>query len=449
MSSSFTPADFAAGRTSRLPNFNKRSLPERAAIVAQWAGLSAQEQAVLLGLAGLQPGQADHLLENVVGTFALPLAIAVNFQINGKEALVPMVTAEPGVVEACGFAANLARAHGGFKCRTLMPPAAGGFIQVGDLPDAMAAAKTLLEAQDDLRSEAERATPALAARGGKLKEIVLNPYPETAAGPTLEVVLELDPGDLSPAEANHAVQAVCEALAPRIVDLTGGRAVHYAAMPPAPRRLVRAECTVTADLLQRPAAEGEAGLDGHVAARAIADQSALAAVDSVRGFAHRQGILSAACAIALATGNDPHAVEIEAHAYAEAPGRRALAVWTPGTQDRLHGSLTLPVPVVLPAAGPVPHPGVQVALKILGVKNADELAHVVAAAGLAQNLAALHASVREPILPGHLDRRARALARAAGAEDALVEQVAQRLLDERNVKLERAQELVAEMAHGQ
>lgn len=449
MSSSFTPADFAAGRTSRLPNFNKRSLPERAAIVAQWAGLSAQEQAVLLGLAGLQPGQADHLLENVVGTFALPLAIAVNFQINDREVLVPMVTAEPGVVAACSSAANLARAHGGFKCRTLMPPAAGGFIQIGDLPDLPAAAKTVQEAQDDLRAETERAMPALGARGGRLKEIVLNPYPETAAGPALEVILEIDSGDLSSAEASRTVQAACEALAARIVDLIGGRAVQFAAMPPGIRRLVRAECTVTADLLERPAAEGESGLDGQVAARAIAEQSALAAVDSVRGFAHRQGILNAACAIALATGNDPHAMAVWAHAYAEVPGRRALAVWTPGTQGRLHGSLALPVPVALPVAGPAPHPGVQVALKILGVKNADELAHVVAAAGLAQNLAALHASAHEPILPGHLDRQARALARAAGADDALVEQVARRLLDERNVKLERAQELVAEMAHGQ
>jgi len=449
MSSSFTPADFAAGRTSRLPNFSKRSLPERAAIVAQWAGLTAQEQAVLLGLAGLQPGQADQLLENVVGTFALPLAIAVNFQINGKEILVPMVTAEPGVVAACSFAANLARAHGGFKCQTLMPPATGGFIQICDVPDALAAMHTVQAAHDDLRTETERAMPALVARGGKLKEIVLNPYPETSAGPTLEVILEVDLGDLPPAEASHAVQAACEALAPRIVDLTGGRAVQYAAMPPGTRRLVRAECTVTADLLERPGAEGEAGMDGHAAARAIAEQSALAAVDSVRGFAYRQGILSAACAVALATGNDPHAVAISSHAYAETPGRRALAVWVPDTRDRLHGSLTLPVPVALPAAGPVPHPGVQVALKILGIKNADELAHVVAAAGLAQNLTALHASAREPILPGHLARQAHALARAAGAEDALVEQVAQRLLDERNVKLERAQELVAEMAHGQ
>jgi hydroxymethylglutaryl-CoA reductase len=168
----------------------------------------------------------------------------------------------------------------------------------------------------------------------------------------------------------------------------------------------------------------------------------------VRGFAHRQGILSAAGAVAVATGNDLHAIAALAHAYAESPGRRALAVWTPDTRDRLHGSLTLPVPVALPAAGPVPHPGVQVALKILGVKNADELAHVVAAAGLAQNLAALHASARAPILPGHLARQAHALARAAGAEDELVERVAQQLLSESNVKLERAQELVAELAHG-
>jgi hydroxymethylglutaryl-CoA reductase len=320
-----------------------------------------------------------------------------------------------------------------------------GQIQVLALPDPAAAAEAVLAARAELLAEADRHAGSLVARGGGARAIEVRPLPETSAGPMLVVHLLVDTRD---AMGANTVNTICEALGPRIAELTGGRVLLRVLSNLSDRRLARAECTIPPDVLaRRDEASGQV-VAGATVARAIVEANAFAEADPYRAATHNKGIMNGIDAVALATGNDWRALEAGAHAYAARGGQyRALTEWRLDEHGRLRGALELPLAAGLIGGATHSHPTAQVALKILGVQRAEELAEIMAAVGLAQNLAALRALASEGLQHGHMGLHARQLALAAGAVGALVERVAARLISENDIHLSRAQELVAELAH--
>lgn len=419
--------------SSRLSGFYRRRRDERARIVAAWAGLTPDEQAALEGRAGLTAEQADHMIENVIGVYALPLGIATNFVINGRDVLVPMVVEEPSIVAGVSFAAKLAREGGGFTT-SADDPVMIGQIQVLDVADLDAAAARVLDAQDELLAEADCCDRVIVDLGGGARGLEVRPFPETPAGPMLVVHLLFDVRD---AMGANAVNTTVERLAPRIEALTGGRVSLRILSNLADRRKARAACTIPARAL---ATETMAGPD---VARAIVEAAVFAAVDPYRAATHNKGVMNGMDAVAIATGNDWRALEAGAHAWAARDGRyRSLTEWTLDAAGDLRGAIELPVAVGTVGGATRVHPAARAALKVLGSPGAQELAQIMAAVGLAQNLAAIRALATEGIQRGHMSLHARQVAVAAGAQGAEVDRIAARLVREGQIRVERARELL-------
>ena len=425
--------------SSRLPGFYKRPLAERAALVAQWAGLDTQSQAALLGLSGLNATQADHLIENVVGVFALPLGIATNFLINGRDYLIPMVIEEPSVVAGVSYAAKLARSGGGFHA-TSDEPVMIGQIQVlptGSLDEAEAA---ILEIKDELLKAANETDPVIVKWGGGARDVEIRRLEDTPAGPMLIVHLLFDVRD---AMGANTINTACERIAPMIEDATGGRVNLRILSNLADRRLARATCTIPPEVLQTDK------FDGDFVARSIVEAYAFAAADPYRAATHNKGIMNGMDAVCIATGNDWRALEAGAHAYAARDGRyTSLTRWWVDEDGNLRGRIELPVAVGTVGGTTRAHPTAQVALKILGVKSARELAEVMAAVGLAQNLAAIRALATEGIQHGHMRLHARQLAVSVGAVGEQIDMVAERMVAEGIIRLDRARAILEEIRRG-
>ena len=429
-----SPEDEA--KTSRLPGFYELSLEERAARVAQWAGLTPEEQATLLGTDGLALAQANQMIENVAGRYTLPLGIATNFLINSRDRLIPMAIEEPSVVAGVSYAAKMVRAGGGFRAeadRSLMI----GQVQVVGLADVDRAAEAVQAAREDILAEANRHDPMLIRLHGGAKDLEVRPLYDTLAGPMLIVRLIYDVRD---AMGANAVNTAVEAIAPLIARITGGRTLLRILSNLADRRLARAWARVPAEQLARE------GLDGREVARGIFQANAFALADPYRAATHNKGIMNGIDAVAIATGNDWRAIEAGAHAYAARSGQyRALTDWHLDENGDLLGTIELPLAVGIVGGATRSHPTARVCLKILGVQTAAELAEIMAAVGLAQNLAALRALVSEGIQHGHMSLHARQIALAAGATGDLVERVARQMVAERAIRLERAQEILASL----
>jgi len=422
-------------KSSRLPGFYKLSLEERAAVVADWAGLTANEKNVLMGQ-GLTPAQADHMIENVVGTHALPLGVAVNFLINGRDYLIPMAIEEPSVVAGASFAARLAREGGGFTTSSDEPVMIGQ-IQVMDIADPWAACSQLQDHKSRLLKLANRTDPLLVSLGGGARDLEVRVIEDSLIGPMVVIHLLFDCRD---AMGANTVNTACEALAPEVEKITGGRVVLRILSNLADRRLARAKCTIPAEALAFE------GFSGQTVVKRIVEAYALATSDPYRAATHNKGIMNGIDAVAIATGQDWRALEAGAHAYAARSGHyTSLSHWSADANGNLTGTLELPLAVGIVGGASRVHPTARVALKILGVKTAQELAEIMAAVGLAQNLAALRALATEGIQRGHMELHARQLAIAAGANGDLVEAIAKRLVAERKIRLDRAQELVREM----
>ncbi len=425
-------------RSSRLPGFYQQPLAERAAAVAAWAALTADEQAALLGLGGLGPAQAEHMIENVVGVYALPLGIATNFLVNGQDLLVPMVVEEPSIVAGVSYAAKLVRSGGGF-ITTADEPVMIGQIQVLDVDNIYAAAGRVWEARARLLAEADCCDRVLVALGGGARGLELRPFPDTPAGPMLVVHVLFDVRD---AMGANAVNTTCERLAPLIEELTGGRVNLRILSNLADRRTATASCLVPAEALSA------AGMSGAEVVRGIVEAAALAEVDPYRAATHNKGVMNGMDAVALATGNDWRALEAGAHAWAARSGRyTSLTAWWQDEGGNLRGRIELPVAVGIIGGATRVHPTAQVALKILGVKTARELAQVMAAVGLAQNLAAVRALATEGIQRGHMSLHARQIALAAGAAEGEVAEVVRRMVAEGAISTARAEELLRELRH--
>jgi len=423
-------------QNSRLPGFYQKSVVERASAVAESAGLNPQEAAALRGEAGLSPDLADKLIENVVGVHGLPLGIATNFQVNGRDVLVPMAIEEPSVVAGASFMAKLARAGGGFRTSST-PPEMIGQIQVLDLADLETAKKAILTAREELMDIAARTNPIMADLGGGPRDLEARLLPDTPAGPMLILHLIYDCRD---AMGANMVNTACEAMAGRIEEISGGRVGLRILSNLADRRVSRAECTIPLDELAFEDFSGER------VAKGIVEAWAFAAADPYRAATHNKGIMNGIDPIVIATGNDWRAIEAGAHAYAARSGRyTSLTTWGRDAQSNLVGSLETPMAIGIIGGSTRVHPTTQAALKILNVKSASELAEIIVSVGLAQNLAALRALATEGIQKGHMSLHARQIAIAAGASADQIEAVVERLLVDHQVTLERAQEVLKEL----
>lgn len=409
--------------------FYDLTLEERLQHLAEESGVPAADLKALTGVNGLSSEQASHMVENAVGVFSLPLGIARNFLINGREVLIPMVIEEPSVIAGASFMARLARQGGGFHASTT-PAEMIGQLQVLDLADITTARRSLQEHEQELLNLAQNIDPVLARHGGGPRGLEFREIHESPIGPFLVVHLIYDVRD---AMGANAINTVLEALAPHVARFSGGR-VHLRILSNlADRRLAKATCTIPLAALGFDSFTPQNVRDG------IIEAWAFAAADPYRAATHNKGIMNGVDAVVLATGNDWRAVEAGAHAYAARAGRyTSLSRWEVDEDGNLKGSLEMPMAVGIVGGATRTHPAAQAALKLMKITSAAELAEIIVSVGLAQNLAALRALATEGIQRGHMGLHARQVALAAGAREYEVEKLASQLVEEGKVNAERA-----------
>ena len=416
--------------------FYNLSLEERLRLLADQSGVASDELAALAGQQGLSPDQADHMIENAIGTFALPVGIAQNFIINGRPVLVPMVIEEPSVIAGASYMARLAQPTGGFIAHS-DPPEMIGQMQIIDLDDPPTARLKLLEQKNRLLTEAAQVDPVLAKLGGGPRDIQVRLIESSPIGPFLVLHLVDDVRD---AMGANAVNTAVERLTPMVQEITGGRVLLRILTNLADRRLARARVTIRLDDLATGNFSAEEVRDGVIAAWAFA------AVDPYRAATHNKGIMNGVDAVVIATGNDWRAVEAGAHAYAARSGRyTSLSTWGLDADGNLAGTLEMPMAVGTVGGATRVHPAARAALKLMGVTSAHQLAEIIVSVGLAQNLAALRALATEGIQRGHMGLHARQVAIAAGAAGQQIERVAAQMVADKTIRIDRAEEIMKEI----
>jgi len=415
--------------------FYELPISTRLELIAAEAGISSDELIALDGAHGLTPEQADHMIENAVGVYGLPLGVARNFLINGREVLVPMAIEEPSVVAAVSFMAKLAAAGGGFVTEATAPEMIGQ-LQLLDISDLAAARSALQSHREELLAMAGSVDPVLSRFGGGPRGIEIREIEDSPIGPFLVLHLIYDVRD---AMGANAINTALEQLAPRVAEISGGRAHLRILSNLADRRLARARCTIPLDTLGFDSYTPETVRDG------IIEAWAFAAADPYRAATHNKGIMNGVDAVVLATGNDWRAVEAGAHAYAARSGRyTSLSTWSKDNAGNLIGSLEMPMAVGIIGGATRSHPVAKTALKLLNPSSASELAQIIVAVGLAQNLAALRALATEGIQRGHMSLHARQIALAAGATGDEVDKLAGQLVKENNIRSDRAVQILNE-----
>lgn len=418
---------------SRISGLRDHTPDERLALVAQSAEIAPDALAALRPEGGLALAQADHMIENVIGMIAVPVGVATNFTVDGRDRLVPMATEEPSVVAAASNAARMARGHGGFTT-SYTGDVMIAQIQVLDAVDPHGTRFALLEAKDELLARANEQDPVLVSLGGGAFDISVRVLP-TRAGAQVILHLHVDVRD---AMGANAVNTMAEAIAPRIAELAGTRTLLRILTNKADLRITRARAVFDAELLG-----GAQVVDDIVAASAFAE------ADPYRAATHNKGIMNGITAVVLATGNDTRAVESGCHSHAARSGRyTALSQFEKDADGNLVGTLEVPLAVGLVGGATRAHPTAQAAVKLLGVQTARELAAVIAAVGLAQNLAACRALAAEGIQRGHMTLHARTIAASAGAEVDEIGAVAARIVADGRIRVEHAKEVLDELRAG-
>jgi hydroxymethylglutaryl-CoA reductase len=416
--------------TSRIPGFYKLDPETRFNTVVETSGLPADQ---LRALRETDPGMgaiADRMIENAVGTIAIPLGIAANFLVDGVDRLVPMATEEPSVIAAASNAALVARERGGFHTSADAPVMIAQ-VQVLDVADPQGARLRLLEAADELLALANEQDPMLVGLGGGARAIEVR-LVGAEASRSVVVHLQVDVRD---AMGANAVNTMAEALAPRIAAIARGRVLLRILSNKADLRLVRARAVFDA-----------ARLGGADVVDGIVEAYRFAAADPYRAATHNKGIMNGISAVVLATGNDTRAIEAGAHCHACRDGRyTSLSHFEKDADGNLVGSLELPLALGLVGGATRTHPTAQAAVRLLAVDSAVHLARITAAVGLAQNTAALRALATEGIQRGHMSLHARNVAVAAGASEDEVGPLVERLVADGRVRLDRAQALLAEL----
>ncbi len=416
---------------SELGGFYKLTPEERLRHVADFAHLDEAELDILRASSSLKIETANRMIENVIALMPIPLGIAVNFQINGKDRLIPMAIEEPSVIAGASNAAKMARSKGGFWTSSTRPVMIGQ-IQIVGCVDPTNARTTLLAAAEEILRTANDQDPILVSKGGGAVDLQAKII-QTSLGPMVIAELLVDCLD---AMGANAVNTMAEAIAPQIERLTNGR-VHLRIISNlADKRLARARVTVA-----KEAVGGPEVVNGIISAYAFA------AADPYRCATHNKGVMNGVTAVVLATGNDTRAVEAGAHAYASRSGHYSpLTHWKKDANGDLAGEIEMPMAVGLIGGATAVHPVAKIAVKILGIKSARELGETIAAVGLCQNLAALRALAAEGIQRGHMRLHARNVAATAGATGDLVDRVAEKMIQERKIRIDRAKELLAELA---
>lgn len=416
-------------KDSRISGFYKLSREERIEQLMKATGLDEETLGPLV-----EPGKVDleildHMIENVVGAMTLPLGIATNFLVNDNDYLIPMAIEEPSVVAAASNAARMARNLGGFSA-TDTGPIMIAQIQAVDVPAPTIAKTKVMESREELLALANEQDPILVRFGGGARDLRVRPI-DSKVGPMLITELLVDTRD---AMGANAVNTMAEALAPRIEKITGGRVILRILSNLAEFRLVRVRATFDKELLG-----GEEVVSDIIAAWAFAE------ADPHRCATHNKGIMNGIDAVVIATGNDFRAIEAGAHSYAAIGGYSSLTKYEKDSEGHLVGSIEVPMAVGLVGGATKVHPVARACVKILGVETAAELGHVIASVGLAQNLAALRALASEGIQKGHMALHARNVAATAGAHGGQVDVVAEKLVKEKNIKVERAKEILEEL----
>lgn len=386
--------------TSRIPGFYRLDLDERRRVLRDICELDESQLAVLES-GGLDPATCDNMIENVIGRYNLPFALGLNFLINDRDFLVPMVIEEPSVVAAASNAARMIRAGGGFRTEVSAPVMIGQ-VQILDVAHPEAACRDLLAREDEILGVARQQVPNLVRRGGgpvRIKPRILS-QPTSPDGGMVVVHLHIDVRD---AMGANMVNTIAEGVADLLAEITGGKIGLRILSNLARHRTVKVQATVPDATL--------AEQEGEMVRSAIVSASRFAELDPYRATTHNKGIMNGVDAVIMATANDWRSVEAGAHAYAAQDGRyRPLAVWRSGVGG-LEGEMTLPLAVGTVGGALQVHPAAKLALRILGSDSAADLAAVCAAAGLACNLAALRALATEGIQRGHMALHARLVAR--------------------------------------
>jgi len=416
-------------KTSKISGFHNLKTSERIRVVKEFAALTDEEVSILQSTGPLRLEQADRMIENVIGTMPIPLGVATNFLINGRDYLIPMAIEEPSVVAAASNAAKMARVRGGFNTSSTGPIMIGQ-IQVVGVADPFGAKMRILSSKSEILQKANEQDPVLVSKGGGAKDLKVKVI-ETAVGSMVIVEILVDCRD---AMGANAVNTMAEAVAPLIEKVSEGSVYLRIISNLATERLARARTIVA-----KEAVGGEDAVNG------VVNAYAFAAADPYRCATHNKGIMNGITAVVLATGNDTRAVEAGAHAYVARAGRYSpLTTWEKNSDGDLVGTIELPMAVGLIGGATAVHPIARIAVKILGVKTATELGEVIAAVGLAQNLAALRALASEGIQEGHMKLHARNIASTAGATGDLVDQIADQMVKERKIRIDRAKELLAQ-----
>ncbi len=421
---------------SRISGFYNLNLDERRKKIANSSTLHDLSLLDSALTTGLSLETALHMVENVIGLYALPLGIGLNFQINGRDVLVPMVIEEPSVVAGASFMAKLARAKGGFIAQSTEPLMIGQ-LQVLEINNLHEAKDKILTNKQELIEYIDSFPSSIQKRGGGARDIEVKIIEDSPIRAFLVVHLIYDVRD---AMGANAINTACEQLSPKIEALTGGK-VHLKILSNlTDKRITKSKCVIPVKELAFDNFSGEEVRDGIIAAYAFA------AADPYRATTHNKGIMNGVDAVVIATGNDWRAIEAGAHAFAARSGQyTSLSKWSKDEEGNLVGELEMPMAVGIVGGATKVHPAAQMAIELMQVKSANELAEIIVSVGLAQNMAALRALATEGIQRGHMSLHARQIAISAGATGDLIEQVASQMVLEKVIRLERASELVKDL----
>lgn len=425
--------------SSRIPGFYKMTVEDRKQYIIDLFNLTEEEANQLLNPISLPEETADNMIENVIGTFSLPMGLGLNFKINEKDYVVPMVVEEPSIIASASYIAKIVRDAGGFTTEATERIMIGQ-IQVVGCSDFDAAKKSILNEKEMLIQAANDAYPSLVARGGGAVDLDVRMLNEGESTYSQMLVVHLYVNTCDAMGAN-IINTMAESLAPVVEHLTSGKVYLRILSNYADRCLAKAKCVIPPHLLDSEGFSGEEVRDGVVHAYEFA------ASDPYRAVTHNKGIMNGIDPVIIATGNDWRAVEAGAHAYATRNGQySSMTTWSKDEAGNLVGELELPMSLGIVGGASRVHPMAKVAYKLLNISSAKELAQVVVAVGLAQNLGALKALATDGIQKGHMALHSRSVAMAAGATGEMVDMVAKKLVEEKEIRVGYAKKLLEEYA---